>query len=251
MTIQDNQGEATIQDDDATEIVVFSDSFEVGTWNGLWVEDSQNDWFRSTQRATDGSYSAEVDGRATDATLTMADPVDLSGFAEASLTFSWYIEGGFDSGEYLALDVYNGAWQEVRLLRGNDDQENVWHQETVDLSSFMSANLRIRFRALVSRSNEDANVDDVQITASGSAPAALGMPLPTEAPQGVFSAVTRVCRSDDSESLKSATTRDSVFHPAPRRKGIDPVSIDRILANDEQGLAPLLEGVLEDLVTLL
>ena len=28
------------------------------------VEDSQNDWFRSTQRASDGSSSAEVDGRA-------------------------------------------------------------------------------------------------------------------------------------------------------------------------------------------
>ena len=118
---------------------------------------------------------------------------------------------------------------------------------------FVSTDLRIRFRASVSRSNEDANVDDVQITASGSAPAAaaLGMPLSTEAPQDVFSAVTKVHRFDDSESLKSATIRDSVFHPAPRRKGIDPVSIDRILANDDQGLAPLLEDVLEDLVTLL
>ena len=51
-------------------ILLFSGSFENGQWNGQWVEDSQNDWFTSTQRATDGSYSAEVDGRATDATLT-------------------------------------------------------------------------------------------------------------------------------------------------------------------------------------
>ncbi len=33
--------------------VVFSDSFESGTGN--WTEDWQNDWFSSTQRASDGS----------------------------------------------------------------------------------------------------------------------------------------------------------------------------------------------------
>jgi hypothetical protein len=37
--------------------LLFADSFEVGQWNGNWVEDSQNAWFRSTQRATDGSYN--------------------------------------------------------------------------------------------------------------------------------------------------------------------------------------------------
>lgn len=46
------------------EVTVFTDSFEVSEWNGLWSEDSQNDWFRSTQRAVDGKYSAEVDGAA-------------------------------------------------------------------------------------------------------------------------------------------------------------------------------------------
>ena len=70
-------------------VLLFSDSFENGQWNGLWVEDSQNDWFTSTQRATDGSYSAEVDGRATDATLTMANPVDLTPYGSAELTFDW------------------------------------------------------------------------------------------------------------------------------------------------------------------
>ena len=49
-----------------SEVVLFEDSFEIGgnsnDWNGKWVEDSQDDFFRSTQRATDGSRSAEVDG---------------------------------------------------------------------------------------------------------------------------------------------------------------------------------------------
>ena len=69
------------------DIDLFTDSFENGQWNGLWVEDSQNDWFTSTQRATDGNYSAEVDGRATDATLTIADPVDLTPYGSAELSF--------------------------------------------------------------------------------------------------------------------------------------------------------------------
>ncbi len=32
-------------------------------------------------------------------------PIDLSGYSSAELTFDWLIESGFDSGEYLSLDV--------------------------------------------------------------------------------------------------------------------------------------------------
>jgi hypothetical protein len=154
--------------DDDQPITVFSDSFEVGEWNGLWVEDSQNDWFRSTQRATDGSYSAEVDGRATNATLTMANPVDLTPYGGATLSFSWFIESGLDSGEYVALDLFDGTtWNEVATLRGNVDQENVWHQETIQIDgSYLVDDFNLRFRAKASRSNEDANVDNVQLIAT-------------------------------------------------------------------------------------
>ncbi|NQT41467.1 MAG: tandem-95 repeat protein [Planctomycetes bacterium] len=155
----------------SAETVVFSDSFEAGQWNGQWAEDSQNDWFTSTQRATDGSYSAEVDGSATDATLTMAAPIDLTAYGTATLTFDWLIEKGYDTGEYLALDVYDGTWHELARLRGNVDAENTWHQETIDVSSYMAADFQIRFRAKVSGSREDANVDNVQIVAGGTSPA--------------------------------------------------------------------------------
>jgi hypothetical protein len=83
---------------------LLSDSFEVAEWNGLGTENAQNDWFRSTQRSTDGTYSAEVDGSATNATLTSA-PIDLQGKTSATVTFDWFIERGFDSGEFLAFDV--------------------------------------------------------------------------------------------------------------------------------------------------
>ena len=164
--IVDPQGVATILDADGP---LFSDSFENGQWNGKWVEDYQNDWFTSTQRETDGNYSAEVDGRATNATLTMAQAVDMTPYGSAELTFDWYIEKGFDSGEYLALDFSpdGSTWTEIKRLRGNVDQENTWHSETIDVDpTFLTDGFKIRYRAYVSGSREDANVDNVQLWAT-------------------------------------------------------------------------------------
>jgi hypothetical protein len=160
-------------DNDAP-LVLFGDSFEVGEWNGLWVEDSQNDWFRSSQRATSGSFAAEVDGSANNATLTTANVIDLSGMQSATLTFDWLIESGFDAGEYLSLDISTdggSTWtSDVRRLNGNVGQENVWFNETVDLTPYKSANVKIRFRSKVSASDEDANVDNVKITGIADGP---------------------------------------------------------------------------------
>ena len=154
--------------DDDQPLLLFSDSFEVSQWNGLWVEDSQNDWDRLNQRATSGTYSAEVDGSAKNATLTTAASLDLSGMQSATLTFSWLIESGFDAGEYLSMDIStNGGstWtQDIRRLNGNVSPENSWSQETVDLTPYRSSNVKIRFRSSVSAADEDANVDNVRIT---------------------------------------------------------------------------------------
>ena len=119
----------------------------------------------TTQRSTDGTYSAEVDGRATNATLT-SGPIDLQGRTSATVTFDWFIERGFDSGEFLAFDVLTdggATWIEKARLRGNIDPENIWHHETFQLSEIN--NLRLQFRANMSIRSEDANIDAVQVTA--------------------------------------------------------------------------------------
>ncbi|MBM4090052.1 MAG: tandem-95 repeat protein [Planctomycetes bacterium] len=151
-----------------THIVLFSDSFENGQWGGRWVQDRQKDWFTSTQRATLGSYSAEVDGSASDATLTVASSIDLTPYGSAELTFDWYIESSLDAGEYLAVDLFNGiTWTEVARLRGDVDAENVWHQPYVQIpSDHLVSNFQFRFRAKMSGSDEDANVDNVQLVAT-------------------------------------------------------------------------------------
>lgn len=158
--------------------VLLADGFEDGQWNGLWVEDSQNDWFTSTQRATEGNYSAEVDGRANNATLSLANPVDLASYDSVELTFDWYIENGFDSGEYLALDVSpdGSSWTEIRRLRGNVDQENTWHGESIDLDpAYLTDSFKLRFRANVSGSGEDGNVDNVRLVGTSQGPPTLSV----------------------------------------------------------------------------
>lgn len=145
-------------------VVEFEDSFENGQWDGKWVEDSQNDWYTSTRRKTDGSYSAEVDGNANYATLTMVNSMDLSGKSSATLNFSWYIEKNWDDGECIKLEIYDGStWTELASLDGNVDQENTWHHESINLNSYLVNNVKIRFSAKVSNKKEDGNVDNVQI----------------------------------------------------------------------------------------
>ena len=184
--------------------VLFADSFEQGQWNGQWVEDSQNDWFTSTQRSTDGSYSAEVDGRATDATLTMANPVDLTSMSSATLSFSWYIESGLDGGEYLAADVWDGSnWTQVASLQGNVDQENSWHEESIDIDgAYLVDDFNVRFRAKASKSNEDANVDNVQIVGTpGGAQISISDVQMAEGDSGSSNLVFTVTRSGDTSGI--------------------------------------------------
>jgi subtilisin len=172
LTVDDVVGNGPVSDavtvtvsETPVEVIEFEDSYEGGL-DKYWVQDSQNDWSRSGQRAKEGLYSAEVDGRAKDATLTLATPIDLNGKTRATLTFSWFIEKYWGSGEYIALDIFDGSWHEFKCLRGNVDSENVWHDETIDLSAYMVSNFKIRFRAQVSSSREDGNVDNVTIITS-------------------------------------------------------------------------------------
>jgi PKD repeat protein len=171
LTVTDDDGAVGTATTDATiadQIEVFHDSFETApgdNWDGRWTEDSQDDWYISSQRAVSGSLSAEVDGSADNARLTSRS-INLQGRTSVTITFSWFIEAGLDQGEYLSFEVSNNGgstWTERARLRGNVDQENVWHERTFTLTGIN--NLRLRFRGKMSRSDEDANVDAVRVIA--------------------------------------------------------------------------------------
>ena len=170
LTVTDNQGGTDSTSDSMTvtsgdPLEVLYDSFENGAWNGLWTEDSQNAWFISSQRATAGINSAEVDGLATDAQL-ISVPINLQGRTEATITFKWLIERRLNRRDYLAFDVSTDGgenWTERARLRGNVDAVDTWHPVQVELSGLSS--LKIRFRATISSARKDANVDEVRVIA--------------------------------------------------------------------------------------
>lgn len=226
--------------------VLLADSFESGQWNGTWVEDSQNDWFDSSNRAFAGSYSAEVDGRATDAALTLADPIDLRAYDSAELTYAWRIKKNWDAGEYLAMDVFSGgSWQEAAKLRGNVDAENTWHEVTVDLGSHLTEDFKIRFRANVSGSREDGNVDDVKIvgTSAGSE-FSIGDVTSVEGDSGTTEFAFTVTRGGDTSAAASvgyatadgtATTGDNDYVAAAGQLNFSAGEIEKTVIVDVAG----------------
>lgn len=146
------------------EVVVFFESFESGL--GEWVRDNQDQWVADGSQATDGSESAEVDGNAVDTTLT-SPAVSLNGKDNARISFDWLIERRLDTGEYLAFDLSTdggASWQEQARLRGNQDREDRWFSEELELN-VPSGEVRLRFRATMSRGNEDAYVDNIVVEA--------------------------------------------------------------------------------------
>ncbi len=151
--------------DQPVELQVFADSFEVGQWNGLWTEDIQKDWRRSTRRAVDGTHCAEIHGSTIDGQL-ISIPINLQGKTNATVSFSWYISHYLRRGEYIAFDIStnNGAsWVEQKRLRGDIDVKDQWHNESFDFTNINS--LRLRFRGTMSSSIKDAEVDVVKVIA--------------------------------------------------------------------------------------
>ncbi|MCP4853691.1 MAG: hypothetical protein GY903_04270 [Fuerstiella sp.] len=205
----DSQGVATIADDDAPPIVeLLADSFEQGEWNGVWIEDSQNDWRRTSQRASDGTYAAEIDGRATNATLTLANPIDLTSYNSAELTFSWFIETNWDNNEHITLEFLDGNdWNEIIALKGNVDQENVWHHETITIDgNYLVDDFKLRYRTAVSGSREDGFVDNVRIVGTGagvSANLTITDVQSTEGDSGTTPFVFTVIRSGDTSGTST------------------------------------------------
>lgn len=143
---------------------LFFDDFEVSEWNGLWKEDSQNNWSRSNKKAFQGKYSASAKGTANNATLTSV-PIDLQGNTNATITFSWFIVPKVDKTHYIAFDASSDGgktWAQYSILRGDVSPEGVWVEETVTLGNLNI--LQLRFRANLKDKKQLGYVDVVKVT---------------------------------------------------------------------------------------
>lgn len=182
---------------------VFMDDFESSSFTAKWAETGEGDWTISTSSAhsvptAPGHAStnkvAHVDNCDTTCTLTLKNSLDLSGYDSATLSFLRFVDYGLDSGEYLEVELYDGtSWNQVyRWTHGSGD-DNIWHDESYDLSSYLVSGFKARFVAHMSISSEDVQLDDIVINATSSGS---GSPAPTPSDYSVY-----VADTDDREVL--------------------------------------------------
>lgn len=182
---------------------VFTDDFESSSFTTKWTESGEGDWRLSTSSAhsvptAPGHASTNkvmhVDDCDTTCTITLKSPLDLSDYDSATLSFLRFVDYGLDSGEYLKVELYDGtSWNQVyRWTHGSGD-DNRWHDESYDLSSYLVSGFKVRFVAHMSVPNEDVQLDDIVINATSSGS---GSPTPAPSDYSVY-----VADTDDREVL--------------------------------------------------
>ena len=158
----------------------FFDDFETSNFGTLWAQDAQNDWFRGNERSySSGSYSAAVDGSATNAWLKRAANYNLSRYNSCALSARIYIESNWDSDEFICMDYStnggtgwnrdsgspNQAGVQDLCVDGDVDAEDTWHYVSYNINGTqLTSSFTFRFRSSVSGLAEDGNVDYVNLT---------------------------------------------------------------------------------------
>lgn len=151
---------------------IFEDTFENGL--GRWTESGDINWRadrfdeNNNPPGLSGSNNvAEADNCNNTCILTLSTPINLSSHNSASLQFWRYIDRSLDSGEYLKVEVSTNGRTWITLdtwSDDNDDDDDAWHAESYDLSSYLSSRtFSMRFVAEMSSTSEDVGIDNVQI----------------------------------------------------------------------------------------
>lgn len=143
---------------------VFQDGFEINEWNGLWTEDSQNDWSRSAEKYNEGGYAAKFSGPGNNSQL-VSNEINFGNNLNATINFFWYIDRNMAKGEYIALDVSTDSgltWTEKLRLKGNVDQEDKWSNKYVRLLNIDK--IKIRFRGTANSLKDKGYIDAIKIT---------------------------------------------------------------------------------------
>ena len=155
---------------------IFFDDFESGFTK--WTETGEGDWeLESPSEAqvpgNPSNLVAHSDNCDSTCTLTLATPIDLSTQTGASLSFWRYVDNDMDNGDYLKVELYDGAsWSTLFTWTNGSGDDDTWHQEIVDLSGYLGASdFNLRFVTHESFWTEDAEIDDVLIEGQGGTPA--------------------------------------------------------------------------------
>jgi cyanophycinase len=139
-----------------------------------WDEFNEYDWHTQPEEENDVPGHHPSNNRVANANncdrgciLQIEDPIDLSTFTSAELSFWRYIDTALDRNEYLRVEIYNGStWDEIAYWQGRVDDDDTWYHEKFPLGEqYLINDFNVRFTAKMSRSNEDVEIDDVLIVA--------------------------------------------------------------------------------------
>ena len=197
--------------------ILFSDTFESGF--AKWTETGEGDWKLESpdEKQVPGHSSNLVvhsDNCDSTCTITMSNSIDLSSSSSATLSFWRYVDNELDNGEYLKVELYDGTqWNTISNWTNNAGDDDTWHQETVNLDSYLdTSDFNLRFVTHESHNREIVEIDDVIIDTTDSLP----FPADTESPviaahSDVNAAATS--QSGATVSYTSPATSDNIDAP--------------------------------------
>jgi subtilisin len=159
---------------------LFFDNFSNGL--GKWVQTGEGDWNTESLHLTtgypsdgSGSPAAHSDTCVTLCTLELASTLDLRGFTHVDLSALRFVGSALDAGEFVRIDAFDGStWQTLASWGGNNGDDDLWHKEHFDLSSYAGrAVFSLRLVTKEDRSDEHVHIDDLKISASADKPLAV------------------------------------------------------------------------------
>ena len=169
-----------IGDDNCIPEIVNTEDFENG-W-GIWNDGGADAiLLDNVTYSNSGTFSVQLQDNSTTSNIT-TDNLDLSAYAEATVSFS-YITNSFDSSvEDFFLEVSSNGGASYALMEewnlGDEFQNNQRENTSVTISGPFSATTRFRIRCDATADGDQVYIDDVVI--SGCAP------LPNQAPTASF-----------------------------------------------------------------
>lgn len=162
---------------------IFFDDLETANFATIWTNDANNEFSRSTGVVYAGTYAILADGGTQGATLTLTNSLNVSNQTSCNLSSVIQIHSNLDGGEFICMDysldggttwnrntgtdgVVGGLCQD-----GNVDTESFWRNVNTNINYVNeTSGFKVRFRISSNNNNEDAYVDDINLTCERNEP---------------------------------------------------------------------------------
>jgi len=183
--------------------ILFFDDFQSGF--GKWTESGDLDWNIEfpAEKAVPGSSLSNLVAHADlcgnpGCTLTMSNPIDLTGYSSATLQFWRYVDTSIDRQEYLRVEAYDGtSWNTIFYWTQKNGDDDTWHHETFDLIDYLGTdNFKVQFVAKASQAIEELEIDDVTIE---------GVALQNNNPPVAYAGPDNTVTDSDNDGIETVT----------------------------------------------